>query len=167
MEVLFKEHYSFLCLIAFGIVKDRHASKDITQEFFLSYWQKRDSITITTSFNAYASKAVKNLSLGFLKKVEKEKMLIQHLNVQKYTEQKVFDKTQHTGKIQELLNQLPEARRRIFISSVLHGQSYAEIAEMNGVSINTVKTQLKRAYSFLRANASEELLYLLLFVPFS
>lgn len=62
-------------------------------------------------------------------------------------------------RLQELIDRLPESRRKIFISYVIYGQSYSEIAENNGVSVNTVKTQMKRAYRFLRSEANPDLLY--------
>jgi len=77
MEEIFKEHFPMLCLIAFGIVKDKDAAKDIVQDFFISYWHRRSSVAITTSFKSYAIGAVKNLSLLSLEKAKKEKSLLE------------------------------------------------------------------------------------------
>tara|TARA_R110000868_G_scaffold325899_1_gene586786 strand:+ start:1154 stop:1708 length:555 start_codon:yes stop_codon:yes gene_type:complete len=162
LEELFNEHYPMLCLISFSIVKDKDAAKDNVQDFFISYWQRRASISITTSFKAYAIRAVKNLSLLSLEKAKKEKALLENLDTPEYDYPKVLEPSNANGNIQELLNQLPESRKQIFISAIINGQSYAEIAEMNGISINTVKTQMKRAYAFLRAEATENLLNILL-----
>lgn len=60
------------------------------------------------------------------------------------------------NKLNELVNLLPEKRKEIFLSVVVHGKSYAEIAETNGISVNTVKTQMKRAYAFLRSYRKED-----------
>jgi RNA polymerase sigma-70 factor (ECF subfamily) len=49
------------------------------------------------------------------------------------------------------MESLPPKRKKIFEASVINGHSYAEIAEANGISVNTVKTQIKRAYAFMRA----------------
>ncbi len=54
------------------------------------------------------------------------------------------------SKVMKLLEQLPEIRRKIFISHVIDNNSYSEIAENQNISINTVKTQMKRSYSFIR-----------------
>ncbi|RAJ10393.1 RNA polymerase sigma factor [Arenibacter echinorum] len=163
MEKLFKEHFPMLCLISFGIVKDKDTAKDIVQDFYISYWQRAASVSITISFKAYAIKAVKNLSLLSLEKAKKEKFLIQSLNTPKYDEPEPMEPPSANGrKIQALLNELPESRKQIFISAIINGRSYAEIAEMQGISINTVKTQMKRAYAFLRSEASENLLHFFL-----
>lgn len=158
LEELFNEHYPMLCLISFSIVKDKDAAKDNVQDFFISYWQRRASISITTSFKAYAIRAVKNLSLLSLEKAKKEKALLEELNTLDYDYPIILEPSNANGKIEKLLNQLPESRKHIFISAIINGQSYAEIAETNGISINTVKTQMKRAYAFLRTEATENLL---------
>ena len=152
-----------LCLIAFGIVKDKDLAKDIVQDFYMSYWQRREAIAITISFKAYAIRAVKNMSLLSLEKAKKEKSLLQSLNTPKYNDPEPMDPPNTNGrKIQALVNELPESRKQIFISAIINGRSYAEIAEMQGVSINTVKTQMKRAYAFLRSEATENLLHFFL-----
>lgn len=163
LETLFKEHFPMLCLVSYGIVKDKEAAKDNVQDFFISYWQRRASISITTSFKAYAIRAVKNLSLLSLEKVKKERALLQALDTYEYEDPKDFEPAKDCEKNQLLLNQLPERRKLIFISAIINGQSYAEIAEMYGISINTVKTQIKRAYAFLRTETSENLSDFLLF----
>ncbi len=159
MERLFKEHHVLLCLVAFGIVKDRDSAKDVVQDFFISYWQKREKVSLTVSFKAYAIRAVKNLSLLSLKRASKENRLLHNLNLPKKVEQNAMEEASKFQKLHGLLDKLPESRRQIFMSSVVHGQSYSEIAETNGISINTVKTQMKRAYAFLRSEATEDLLY--------
>ncbi|SMG39262.1 sigma-70 family RNA polymerase sigma factor [Arenibacter troitsensis] len=163
MEHLFKEHFPMLCLIAFGIVKDKDLAKDIVQDFYMSYWQRREAVAITISFKAYAIKAVKNMSLLCIEKAKKEKSLLQSLNTPQYNDPEPMDPPNTNGrKIQALINELPESRKQIFISAIINGRSYAEIAEMQGISINTVKTQMKRAYAFLRSEATENLLHFFL-----
>lgn len=165
MERLFKEHYALLCLVAYGILKDRDTAKDVVQDFFISYWERRKKTRITVSFKSYAIGAVKNLSLISLKKASKEKVLIQNMPIENYNEPHI-DLETNTSKIHDLLNQLPESRRKIFVSAILNGQSYSEIAETQGISINTVKTQMKRAYAFLRSEATESILRILMWSTF-
>src|SRR5690606_13732076 len=146
------------------IVKDKHASKDIVQDFFMSYCQRKETVLVATSFKAYAVKAVKNLSFLYLDKAMRNKTLLNSLDIQTFEEQQIFDKPRDFSKIQELIDRLPESRRNIFIAFVVQGMSYSEIAEDYDITINTVKTQMKRAYAFLRAEATEDMLYLLIII---
>lgn len=156
IESLFKEHYALLCLVAFSVLKDKNASKDVVHDFFISFWKKRDTITLTVSFKAYATRAVKNLSL-IAKNKESKKETLGNLLLNHPDEDQRYqlDQPNNYEKLWELLNQLPHSRKEIFISSVVHGQTYAEIAQTKGISINTVKTQIKRAYAFLREKAKK------------
>ncbi|RAV30751.1 sigma-70 family RNA polymerase sigma factor [Sinomicrobium soli] len=165
IERLFKENYDVLCLVSFRILKDRDTARDIVQDFFVFYWQKKNTISINVSFQAYAVRAVKNLSLLSLQKQRKEHLLLRDLNTEEEDLRDLRDKTGSYTKILEVLNHLPRSRREIFISSVIHGLSYSEIAESYNISVNTVKTQIKRAYVFLRSKVSkEDLLYLSLWL---
>ncbi len=164
MELLFKEYFPLLCLVSFGIVKDRDTAKDIVQEFFISYWQRKEAISLTVSFKAYAIKAVKNLSLKNLEKAKKQKSVLENLSIERSEEPKITDIPSANGSILALLDQLPDSRRQIFISAILNGQSYAEIAENQGISINTVKTQMKRAYAFLRQESAQKIIHSLVWL---
>ncbi|MFV0565954.1 MAG: sigma-70 family RNA polymerase sigma factor [Flavobacteriaceae bacterium] len=165
-EKLYKEHFVFLCLVAFHITKDRESAKDIVQDFFIYLWGKKESLEINISFNAYATKAVKNLSLKFVETNEKIDLTKQTFFIERQQEATVLEKTEETAtiKIRELVNQIPESRRNIFMSHVVDGLSYVQIADVYGVSVNTVKTQMKRAYAFLRSVEKTDITAMLLLV---
>jgi RNA polymerase sigma-70 factor (ECF subfamily) len=48
------------------------------------------------------------------------------------------------------LEKLPEQRRRILELAIFESCTYAQIAEKLQISVNTVKTQIGRAYRFLK-----------------
>ncbi|MFV5692680.1 sigma-70 family RNA polymerase sigma factor [Flavobacterium sp. LT1R49] len=165
-EDLYKEHFVFLSLVSFQITKDREAAKDIVQDFFIYFWNKEQSTTINTSFRAYGSKAVKNLSLQYLEKIKRVDLEKNNLSIPEYEDPINFEKTDDRKivKVLKLLDLLPESRRNIFISHVINDLSYSEIAETYNISINTVKTQMKRSYAFIREKANGNVLLLLLLV---
>lgn len=151
-ETLYKENFAFLSLVSFQITKDKDAAKDIVQDFFIYFWKKKQEIIITSSFKSYSSKAVKNLSLQYLEKTKQIVSIEKNKFVPDSEEPIYFEKMEEIkiSKVMKLLAQLPEARRNIFLSHVIDNNSYSEIAENENISINTVKTQMKRSYSFLR-----------------
>lgn len=161
LESFFKDNHAYLCLVALAVVKDGDVAKDIVQDFFISYWERRNSVTFTVSFKAYAVKAVKNLSLQHVRTQRRQELLMKNLVQVPSVENGPQERVGNRKKLQELVQRLPESRRKIFISYVIYGQSYSEIAENNGISVNTVKTQMKRAYGFLRSEANPDILYFL------
>ncbi|MBA6154665.1 sigma-70 family RNA polymerase sigma factor [Gelidibacter maritimus] len=155
IEELFITHHSLLCLVSYTIVKDNDVAKDVVQDFFISYWQKRRTLSINTSFQAYAIRAVKNLSLIAVKKSLKQQPLDFILYNHAEEVPNIAERPSTDRRLWELVNRLPVSRKDIFIAFVVQGHSYAEIAELKGISINTVKTQMKRAYAFLKSEANE------------
>jgi RNA polymerase sigma-70 factor (ECF subfamily) len=65
--------------------------------------------------------------------------------------------------ITELVNQLPERRKEIFIKSRFEGLSIKEIAEKLKISHKTVENQLTDALKFIRTNLNRENIPVILF----
>ena len=53
------------------------------------------------------------------------------------------------------INQLPPQTRKVFEACFLHGKKYKEVAEEMDITINTVKTHISRALSFIRSKTGE------------
>ena len=72
-------------------------------------------------------------------------------------------------RLKMFVDSLPEKCREIFILACIEGLKYKQVAEKLDVSVNTVKTQLKSAYSKLRAEFNEndlEIIVLLIFLGY-
>ncbi|UKJ08551.1 RNA polymerase sigma-70 factor [Solitalea lacus] len=166
-EEFFHKHYKFLCLVSAQIVGDLDVSKDLVQEFYIDFWRRRDTIQLSSTFQAYAVRAVKNLAVSYIRKQEsleaKRNFLetIDCFDPQADTEN-LFNKESLDTKINASIDKLPKECRNIFLLHNLEGLSYAQIAERNNISINTVKTQMKRAYAFLRTDLAEQSINLLI-----
>lgn len=156
IEALFKEHYSFLCAVAYKVVEDDEVAKDIVQNFFLYCLDKMSILAVHASFKSYAFRAVRNASLSYKKKAKKvdynDELLQQAAAHLTYHQEQDGDE-QEQMRNQELwaiIGQMPEKRRHIFLLSNKDGLKYAEIAAQLDISVNTVKTHIKLSYEFLR-----------------
>jgi len=137
-------------VVAFNILGDQEAAKDVVQEFFAKCWQKRHELAITGSFEAYAVKAVRNASLNY---IEKQERLEAHQQKFSYHPELSTDheaREQFYQNIYSALESMPDQRKRIFLLSIQDGFTYQQIADKVGISINTVKWHVKAAYQFLR-----------------
>lgn len=165
-EIMFRQHYRFLCLVAFRIVRDQDAAEDIVQDFFLNLWQRRTEITTINSFQGYATRAVKNGSISFLRKqqtLSDEQLSAIPDDANPLEDKEIFVSGESiTSKVMEVIELLPAERKKIFLSHVIDRLSYAQIAERNNISLNTVKTQMKRAYAFVRERVADDALGIIL-----
>jgi len=165
-EILFRQHYSFLCLVAFRMVRDQDAAEDIVQDFYLDLWQRRAEIKTIGSFQAYATRAVKNLSISFLRKqqtMSDEQLSAVQDGTDPFEEKEIIISGEAiTARVMQVVELLPEERKKIFLSYIIDRLSYAQIAEKNNISLNTVKTQMKRAYAFIREQIPDDALGIIL-----
>ncbi len=151
-EQLFKRYYQALCSYASQLLQDDDAAEEIVQDFFVKFWEKRNSITIETSLKNYLFRSVKNLSLN---RIKHEKIKIQHAQ-HVISEAEMNDYDAHflevdlKKDIEESIAALPEKRREIFRLSREDGLKYREIAEKLNLSVKTVEAQMSLAIKTLR-----------------
>ncbi|WP_158538524.1 RNA polymerase sigma-70 factor [Chitinophaga skermanii] len=156
-ENQFKLHFKLLCAVAFYIVNDEDAARDIVQDFFLYCWKKRHHIQITHDFKRYAVRAIRNASLNYIKKSSKTTLeevgVIEQLS-KNFPGEELEQDDQRNKALWEAISRLPEQRRKIFLLSNQDDLKYKDIAVKLDISINTVKTQIKLALLFLRRECS-------------
>ncbi len=159
LEHLFRTYYRSLCLLSFSLVKDMDAARDIVQEFFIKYWEKQADLPLHTNFEAYSYTAIKNRSLNFIAKAGVAARHKDQLGQTLYnadTDPQPADtalpdvRERYRTQLIQALEKLPAGRRKVFLLSNVEGLKYAEIAQKLNISINTVKSQIRKAYLFLR-----------------
>jgi RNA polymerase sigma-70 factor (ECF subfamily) len=171
-EELYKQYYIFLCLIAEHIVRNPSDAEEIVSDVFVKLWNIREKIEITTSIKAYLVKAVHNTSINFLDQSKMTNKLTDSLTNSDY-KLLAWDSDYPLGQLFEKeimnildhgINNLPDACRQIFILSRNENMKYSDIAGKLGISVNTVKTQMKIALARLRETLKDYLMILVLFM---
>lgn len=148
---VFTNYYEELVIYANSFLFDKSASEDIVQEVYIYIWENTHKINIKTSIKAYIYAMVRNQCLNYLKtlKITDDLNFIE-LNASLIIEQDLDffsteDKRIVYNQIVLIVDSLPDRMQQIFKLKFLENYKYAEIAEELDISINTVKTQLKRA----------------------
>lgn len=75
------------------------------------------------------------------------------------------DEGEKIVRLREKMKELPEKQREVLTLCFMQGKSYQEVADGLGVSVNTVKTHIKRGLKFLRDELQDDALLLLLAFP--
>jgi RNA polymerase sigma-70 factor (ECF subfamily) len=168
-ELLHKKYYVYLRLIAKHIVKNSDDAEEIVSDVFVKLWNNRKEIGISTSIKAYIIKAVQNTAINYLEKNKLATSLSDSLSTVDYS-LLAWDSDYPLGQlyekdIQEIMvrciNILPESCRKIFLLSRNEELTYSDIASELGISVNTVKMQIKIALARLR-EALKDYIHLLL-----
>jgi len=147
----FNKHYKELVIYANGYLFDQPSSEDIVQEVFIYIWENANKLKVEKSLKAYLYTMVRNRCLNYLKSIKiTDNYEFLEFNINLITEH-VFDSTSEDDKkivyhqVLKLVDTLPDKMQQIVKLKFLHNYKYSEIANELGISINTVKTQLKRA----------------------
>lgn len=159
-DIFFSCYHNHVLLWANSIVKDPDLAKDIVQDFFLDFWQHKRYLSITTDLSAYVYRAIRNAALKHLdraKKMVSDESLKD--NLQEFPLYRELDRKEI---IYTAINNLPEKCREVFTHCCIYGKTYGETAEDLGVSINTVRTHMTRAFRLLREQLHPALFLLLL-----
>ena len=149
---LFRSYYSQLYRFARRYVKNKQAAEDIAQDVFVNIWRNREKWRIRTSLRSYLYTAVRNRALNHLKRAEVENRRAEiagNITVPATTPEGHLHAKEIEEKVYKAIEELPVNCRQIFMLKKFDSLSYSEIAEIHGISVNTVKTQLSRAVKFL------------------
>jgi len=148
-EMVFKNYYPHLVLLAQKYLKDRDLSESVVQSVFVKMWEGRLSMEIR-SLRGFLVVAVRNKCTNELK----------HRQVVREYEKEsgdanegvwlTFNENVYLNQINKVIDELPEQRRKIFKMSRMDGLKYREIAEKLNISPKTVEVQMGKALKYLR-----------------
>lgn len=172
-EALFHTYYKQLCRFSYRIVRDKDKAEDVVQTCFVNFWEKRDAISIQSTFKAYLFRSVYNRSINEYtrsKKIVNEE--ISTLNEVSGSASVdpilILEGEEIQRKIDDAIAAMPDGCRTIFMLSREDLLTYKEIAEMLQISVKTVENQMGKALKimrehlfsiFLASYLTEEILY--------
>lgn len=150
-KYLFYMYSSRLCYWSYKITGNKEAAEDIVQDFFIQYWERKESLHFSPSFSSYAYRSIHNASLNYLR--DNEKYIYGYeITLSGLTEEEsLSDEAEELQKhLLKAIEELPERCRKIFVMATLERKKYTEVATKFGISVNTVKVQISKAYRILR-----------------
>jgi len=166
-EMLFKKYYLRLCHFAFQYANSMSDAEELVQELFVSIWENRSTIQISTSFKSYLYQSVKNRGLNTVRNKKRRNAHLQIL--EKPSEQpSAADRNIAVKDINErlfnALELLPPKCQRIFQMSRLEGLKHKEIAEKMNIKEKTVENQIGIALRKLKKHFADYLKIMVLFI---
>lgn len=151
-KILFEAYSEQLYLYAAGFLGDREEARDIVQDAFVYLWENRKKITYTGSLYSYLLRSVKNSCIDYKMHEKVKEKYIREMEYLQDEAEEVSDNFEESYKrLQKVIDSLPPKCKEIFVLGCVEGYSYKEVATCLGVSVNTVKTQIKLAYKKVKS----------------
>lgn len=148
-EKFFREEFNSLSNLAYTVVKDTDEARDVVQQVFLNYWQRRESFEIRGSAKGYFYKAVLNTSINRLKQA-RNLTSIETLQPDKFVEEPAEENTKIRDHLHQTINNLPPVCQQVFRLSRFTNMTNKEIAEEMDISVKAVEKHITKAMKVLR-----------------
>ena len=148
---IYDRYSSIVYSVALRVLRDTAAAQDVMQEVFLQLWRRPDIYTPQRgSLPAWLAVVTRNRSIDALRRQRptdnvEELQLASHFDLGSDSE-----RTLMLDKVRGLLGSLPEDHRHALELAFFEGHTHAEIAEITGNPLGTVKTRIRNALITLR-----------------
>ena len=159
-SLLVKKYQKGVHTLAWRKIGDFHIAQEITQDAFLTAYQKLRTLKNHNQFAGWLYVIAANLCRDWLKKnrlpVESldadNTNEVDKVSYSRYVAEKQEVEADETRRevVKELLKKLPESERTVMMLHYLGEMTIKAISEFLGVSQNTVKSRLSRARNRLR-----------------
>ncbi len=157
---LVKKYQKGVHALVWRKIGDFHIAQEITQDAFLSAYQKLGTLKNHNLFAGWLYVIASNLCLDYLRRnrLPMESLDADNTNevdkvsYSQYVTEKQEEEADETRRevVKELLKKLPESERTVMTLHYLGEMTIKTISEFLGVSQNTVKSRLSRARNRLR-----------------
>ena len=156
---LYTRYWKKLFLVAVNKAGQLEEAEEIVQDVFVSLWQRRHSLEITTNLQAYLAVSVKYRVM---------KVLASRYQYRKYCDYTAKSSSELTNATLEFLDfdelkstlellvaDLPEKCRLVYTLSREQGLSHKQIAETCGIAEKTVEAHISKALKVLRTGLEQ------------
>lgn len=155
---LFDSYFKALATYAYRFVGDWQTAEDITQDVFMSLWEKKGNIDFDDPFKPYLYRAVYNRSINYLNSALMQKRIEGADTIDELINREILSYNQHdtlllkeiTDEINRFVDTLPPQCRTIYKLSREKNLRNKEIAAQLEISEKAVEKQISKALGEIR-----------------
>ncbi|PJJ76052.1 RNA polymerase sigma-70 factor (ECF subfamily) [Thermoflavifilum aggregans] len=149
-EALMHETMPVLHAYAYRVLHDQQLAEEVVMDVYVKLWQRRHVFGEVNNPIFYLLKAVKNTALNYLKSSSREAIsaepeMSENDFALRITPEDALISKEHIRQIQQALDELPPRSRQVLLLCKEYRLSYAEVAELLGISQATVNVHMTQA----------------------
>lgn len=156
---IYNRYWKKLFTVASNKIGQFEEAEEIVQDIFISLWDRREQITITSSLSAYLAVSVKYRVIKILAKRSQHNKYEEHsLTFLPFSTNPTEDWIEFLelkSRLEVLVAKLPEKCRLVYKASREMGYSQKQIAEEFGIAEKTVEAHIGKALKSLRTGLGQ------------
>ncbi|HRE52484.1 MAG TPA: RNA polymerase sigma-70 factor [Flavitalea sp.] len=160
-ERLYKHYGESMRSFLIRYFKAPEFAEDLSQEIFIKIWENRERISQVQSFRAYLFTVARNHALNVLKRAAKidaaQGLMIQSMGIPVTQPDDSLISGEYRQWLHNVLKEMNPNMRQVFQLIRQESRTYDEVAELLGISRNTVKKHMLRSLKIIRTRLDDEL----------
>ena len=167
LKRLYRFFFPHCLSFALNYVPDEEVCRDIVQDVFIAYWERRADFSDAVSLKVFLYRSIRNRCYNALRQMRLHEAVPLDEDADSLFSEDELERNVIREEVGMMVHQAvsrltPQARKVLMLS--LQGKTNREIAEALELSLNTVKSHKLSAYAFLRQHLDDlhNLLHLLL-----
>lgn len=124
------------------IAGNSHDAEDALQDALTAAWQNLDKFRGTAKFSTWLHRIAANAALAVVRRRREE--VVDEIDLGSDTDPSIADRVVDVDAVRRALSDLPEDFRAAVVLREYAQMSYAEIAEHQGIPVQTVKSRINR-----------------------
>lgn len=159
---LLAEYWTSLVAYAHRLLDDRASAEDVVQRAFVRLWERDHVVPAADEARPFLYRIVRNLALNEQRRARRRTLWLGLAAAVEHGRRAMSPDADADARdleeaVRVAIDRLPARRREVLTLSRFHGLSNAEIAEVLGISPQTVANQLVSALRSLRAELGPHL----------
>lgn len=147
-EVLVKRYERVVRAIALNVLGDYHCANDVTQEAFVTAFEKLPGLRKAESFGPWVMKITRRRALSMACQRRVETTVDSPITSAAESRNGELDEDKH--RLLAAVLRLPESEKQVIMLRYFARHSVRDVADIVGRSVGTVTKQLSRAHKRLR-----------------
>ena len=150
-DKMFNEWYAQFVYFAYYFINDAEVCRDIVSDAFEYLWRNYDKIEEITA-KTYLYTIIRTRCIDYLRKqnIHEEYVEFASQLASRIVESHSHESDNRILLIRKAMEKLTPYNCRILEACYIQNKKYKEVAEEMGITVNTVKTLISRALSFVR-----------------
>ena len=156
IEVLYERYAGLVYSVAFRILQNNSDAEELTQDVFISLWQKDNYQPDRGSLKTFLGLLVRHRALDRLRKRNSTSDFLERWEKNIYQSSssslplEEAELIEQKEQLQGALSQIPPQQREILMLNYFEGLSRAQIAEKLNLPVGTVKSRVRLAFVQLK-----------------